>query len=125
MPFVAVAPVDSLDEALKLANDTEYGLTAGMYSEDQGEVARPPREGRVLLERRAGPALAAAVRGRQLGQREGLADALTELVGDELDLLDEAPVAPGIRALGLERAVAVVPLLPDQGQRLGRHRRRL
>ena len=38
VPFVAVSPVDSLDEALKLANDTEYGLTAGFYSEDPAEV---------------------------------------------------------------------------------------
>jgi 1-pyrroline-5-carboxylate dehydrogenase len=40
VPFVAVAPVDSLDEALELANDTEYGLTAGFYSGDQAEVDR-------------------------------------------------------------------------------------
>lgn len=40
VPFVAVAPVDSLDEALKLANDTEYGLTAGFYSEDRAEIDR-------------------------------------------------------------------------------------
>jgi 1-pyrroline-5-carboxylate dehydrogenase len=38
VPLVAVAPVDSLDEAMKLANDTEYGLTAGFYSQDQAEV---------------------------------------------------------------------------------------
>jgi 1-pyrroline-5-carboxylate dehydrogenase len=38
LPFVVVAPVDSLDEALRLANDTEYGLTAGIFSEDQGEI---------------------------------------------------------------------------------------
>ncbi|MDP9379643.1 MAG: aldehyde dehydrogenase family protein [Chloroflexota bacterium] len=38
VPFVAVAPVDSLDEALRLANDSEYGLTAGVYSEDPSEV---------------------------------------------------------------------------------------
>ena len=38
VPFVAVAPVEDLDEALKLANDTEYGLTAGFYSEDPAEV---------------------------------------------------------------------------------------
>src|SRR6266511_914505 len=30
VPFVAVHPVDSLDEGLKLANQTEYGLTAGV-----------------------------------------------------------------------------------------------
>ena len=40
VPFVAVAPVDDLDEALKLANDTEYGLTAGFYSGDPAEVDR-------------------------------------------------------------------------------------
>jgi 1-pyrroline-5-carboxylate dehydrogenase len=38
LPFVTVAPVDSLDEALRLANDTEYGLTAGIFSEDQVEI---------------------------------------------------------------------------------------
>jgi 1-pyrroline-5-carboxylate dehydrogenase len=37
-PLTAVHPVDSLDEALTLANDTVYGLTAGVYSEDQSEV---------------------------------------------------------------------------------------
>ncbi len=40
LPFVAVAPVDSLDEALRLANDTEYGLTAGIFSEDRTEIDR-------------------------------------------------------------------------------------
>jgi len=37
-PFTAVAAVDSLDEALALANDSVYGLTAGVYSEDPSEV---------------------------------------------------------------------------------------
>ena len=37
-PLTAVHPVDSLDEALTLANDTVYGLTAGVYSEEQSEV---------------------------------------------------------------------------------------
>ena len=40
VPFVVVAPVDSLDDALELANDTEYGLTAGFYSEDQSEIQK-------------------------------------------------------------------------------------
>jgi 1-pyrroline-5-carboxylate dehydrogenase len=40
LPFLAVAPVDSLDEALALANDTEYGLTAGIFSEDRSEIER-------------------------------------------------------------------------------------
>ena len=37
VPFVAVAPIDTLDEALELANDSEYGLTAGFFSEDEAE----------------------------------------------------------------------------------------
>jgi 1-pyrroline-5-carboxylate dehydrogenase len=40
LPFVVVAPVDSLDEAIRLANDTEYGLTAGIFSEDRAEIDR-------------------------------------------------------------------------------------
>lgn len=40
LPFVVVAPVDSLDEAIDLANDTEYGLTAGIFTEDQAEIDR-------------------------------------------------------------------------------------
>ncbi len=57
VPFVAVAPVDSLDEALKLANDTEYGLTAGFFSEDHAEIDRFLNEieaGVVYVNRRAG-----------------------------------------------------------------------
>jgi 1-pyrroline-5-carboxylate dehydrogenase len=57
VPFVSVAPVDSLDEALKLANDTEYGLTAGLFSEDQAEVERFLNEieaGVVYVNRKAG-----------------------------------------------------------------------
>jgi 1-pyrroline-5-carboxylate dehydrogenase len=33
-----VVPVDSLDEALTLANDTDLGLTAGFFSADDAEV---------------------------------------------------------------------------------------
>jgi 1-pyrroline-5-carboxylate dehydrogenase len=40
VPFTAVHPVDSLDEALALSNDSLYGLTAGIYSSDQAEVER-------------------------------------------------------------------------------------
>ncbi|HVQ23110.1 MAG TPA: aldehyde dehydrogenase family protein, partial [Candidatus Saccharimonadia bacterium] len=39
-PFTAVAPVDSLDEAIDLANESVYGLTAGVYSEEPAEVDR-------------------------------------------------------------------------------------
>ena len=39
LPFVVVAPVKDLDQAIAEANDTDYGLTAGIFSEDQGEIA--------------------------------------------------------------------------------------
>jgi len=39
-PFTAVHAVDSLDEAIQLANESVYGLTAGVYSEDPAEVQR-------------------------------------------------------------------------------------
>ncbi|HEX9343657.1 MAG TPA: aldehyde dehydrogenase family protein [Actinomycetota bacterium] len=57
VPFVAVAAVDSLDEALARANDTEYGLTAGFYSTDTDEVRRfldRIEAGVVYVNRRAG-----------------------------------------------------------------------
>jgi 1-pyrroline-5-carboxylate dehydrogenase len=40
VPFVVVAGVNSLDEALKLANNSEYGLCAGIYSKDKNEIQR-------------------------------------------------------------------------------------
>ena len=40
LPFTVVAPVDSVDEALRLANESVYGLTAGFYSEDEAEIGR-------------------------------------------------------------------------------------
>jgi 1-pyrroline-5-carboxylate dehydrogenase len=57
VPLVSVGPVDSLDEALQRANDTEYGLTAGFYSEDQREIDRFLNEiqaGVVYVNRKAG-----------------------------------------------------------------------
>jgi 1-pyrroline-5-carboxylate dehydrogenase len=57
VPFVAVAPVDSLKEALKRANDTEYGLTAGFYSEDpkeQEQFLEGIQAGVVYVNRKAG-----------------------------------------------------------------------
>ena len=56
-PFTAVAAVDSLEEALERANDTVLGLTAGLYSEDKGEITRFLDEieaGVVYVNRRAG-----------------------------------------------------------------------
>jgi len=56
-PFTAIAAVDSLDEALTLANSGVYGLTAGVYSEDPAEVDRFLEEihaGVLYVNRRAG-----------------------------------------------------------------------
>jgi len=40
LPVLALAEVDGLDEALAQANDTDYGLTSGIYSEDPSEIER-------------------------------------------------------------------------------------
>jgi 1-pyrroline-5-carboxylate dehydrogenase len=56
-PFTAVAPVDSMEEALRLANDSVYGLTAGVYSADPTEVQRfldGMHAGVLYVNRRAG-----------------------------------------------------------------------
>ncbi len=56
-PFTAVCAVDSLAEALHLANDNVYGLTAGVYSEDPAEVQQFLEEieaGVLYVNRRAG-----------------------------------------------------------------------
>jgi len=57
VPFVVVAAVDSLDQGLALANHTDYGLTAGFYSADEGEIQRfldGIQAGVVYVNRRAG-----------------------------------------------------------------------
>lgn len=57
VPFVVVAPYDTLDEAIAKANDTQYGLTAGFYSEDRAEVDRwlnSIEAGVIYVNRRAG-----------------------------------------------------------------------
>jgi 1-pyrroline-5-carboxylate dehydrogenase len=57
VPFVAVAGVDSLEEGLALANRTQYGLTAGFYSADEGEIQGfldGIQAGVVYVNRRAG-----------------------------------------------------------------------
>ena len=39
LPIVTVAEFQELEEAMEKANGVDYGLTAGFYSEDDGEVA--------------------------------------------------------------------------------------
>lgn len=38
LPILLVDKFKKLEEALRLANETEYGLTAGIFSEDPGEI---------------------------------------------------------------------------------------
>jgi 1-pyrroline-5-carboxylate dehydrogenase len=40
VPFVSVTKVEDLDEGLRLANDTPFGLTAGLFSGDEEEIER-------------------------------------------------------------------------------------
>jgi 1-pyrroline-5-carboxylate dehydrogenase len=40
MPFLAVTKVKSMDEGLELSNDTEFGLTAGLFTGDENEIER-------------------------------------------------------------------------------------
>ena len=40
VPITVIADVMTLDEAIDLANKTEYGLTAGIFSEDEPEIER-------------------------------------------------------------------------------------
>jgi 1-pyrroline-5-carboxylate dehydrogenase len=57
VPLTAIAAVDSLGEALTLANESEFGLTAGVYSEDPAEVAQfldQIEAGVLYVNRRAG-----------------------------------------------------------------------
>jgi 1-pyrroline-5-carboxylate dehydrogenase len=57
VPFLVVGEVDSLDQALEEANGTPYGLTAGIFSGDDGEIERFLQRieaGVVYVNRRAG-----------------------------------------------------------------------
>jgi 1-pyrroline-5-carboxylate dehydrogenase len=57
VPILAIDNFKTLDEALKKANDTEYGLTAGIFSEDEKEVQKFLNEiqfGVVYANRRGG-----------------------------------------------------------------------
>ena len=50
LPITMVAEVSSLDEAMGLANDVDYGLTAGFYgTEEEAEAVFRPDRGRGCL----------------------------------------------------------------------------
>lgn len=57
VPLVAVTPVDSFDEGIDKANDTEFGLTAGVFAGTDDEIDRffdRIQAGVVYANRRAG-----------------------------------------------------------------------
>ena len=57
VPFIALARIDSIEEGIAKANDTEYGLTAGFFSGDDAEVdafLAGIHAGVVYVNRRAG-----------------------------------------------------------------------
>jgi 1-pyrroline-5-carboxylate dehydrogenase len=57
VPLVVVGEVYSLDEALRRSNEVAYGLTAGIFSHDDGEIRRfldTIQAGVVYVNRRAG-----------------------------------------------------------------------
>jgi 1-pyrroline-5-carboxylate dehydrogenase len=57
IPLVAVAKVDTLDDAFERANDTIYGLTAGFFSDDNEEIENFKEKieaGVIYINRRAG-----------------------------------------------------------------------
>jgi 1-pyrroline-5-carboxylate dehydrogenase len=59
-PVLAVMPVKSYDEALEVANDTEYGLTGAVYTKNPEKLERARREffvGNLYLNRQCTGAL--------------------------------------------------------------------
>lgn len=70
VPFTAVAVVESLDEAIEENNKVQYGLTAGVFSEDKTEVQRffdNAHNGVLYANREAGGCTAAVVNGQSFG----------------------------------------------------------
>ena len=71
VPITMIADVLTLDEAIELANKTEYGLTAGIFSEDEGDLATffdRIQAGVTYANRRAG-ATTGRVAGREFVRR--------------------------------------------------------
>jgi 1-pyrroline-5-carboxylate dehydrogenase len=64
VPILCIDEVTNLDEAIKLINDCEYGLTSGIFSEDENEIKRYFNEveaGVIYANRKASATTGAAV----------------------------------------------------------------
>ena len=62
-PVLAVIPVKNFDEALEVANGTEYGLTGAVYSRNPEKIERARREffvGNLYLNRKCTGAIVGA-----------------------------------------------------------------
>ena len=62
-PVLAVTKAGGFDEALRMANDSEYGLTGAVYSQDQARLDRASREfhvGNLYLNRKCTGAMVGA-----------------------------------------------------------------
>jgi 1-pyrroline-5-carboxylate dehydrogenase len=65
LPFLCIDEYDEFDEAIKLANETEYGLTAGIFSENKKQIENffdKIQAGTVYANRSASATTAALVR---------------------------------------------------------------
>jgi 1-pyrroline-5-carboxylate dehydrogenase len=70
LPFLCLQRVSTIEEALRRANDVEYGLTAGIYSQDESELKRffdNIEAGVVYSNRRRGGSTGAMVGGQAFG----------------------------------------------------------
>jgi len=64
LPFVCVIPINSFEQGIRIANSSEYGLTSGLMSHDESEIARYMDEieaGTIYANRRTGASTAAMV----------------------------------------------------------------
>ena len=73
----------------------------------------PTRSSSTFLNGLPNPVVRAAVRRRELVERERLPDALAQLVGDDVELREQAQPQDGIASRVVEAAVSFFPLLAD------------
>jgi acyl-CoA reductase-like NAD-dependent aldehyde dehydrogenase len=95
-PFVGVTAYDSLDEAIRLSNDTEFGLQAGIFTGNVGKAFKAARElsfGGVIVNEspswRVDQMPYGGVNASGLG-KEGPAAAVREMTVERLVVIDVA-----------------------------------
>ena len=90
---------------------------------DDRERPRPARRRGALVDGGSHPVVSASIRARELVERERLADALAELVGNDLELREQPWARDGVTNQLVEAPVRFFPLLPDGFER--EHGRRM